>query len=244
MIIGLKLLIVVGVGRRRGLEVGAALHQRGLADGQQQPIRAVQVAQAGALSQLSRRSAALAPRRASWHTSPAAWWRSSRHWCCCSRLGGSCRRGDHGCFHLFIISTFPLAVPLEWNVLFAYATIFLFLGFPAWNGYSVSDMTPAWLAARGRRRAAVLPDSRQLPARQGVVPAVDAAVRRQLGVGGVGVRPGRRGEAQQGHPHREEPGRPVHRIRLRTGMGRCHDAAGHSRGAPCTARAAVCSRCC
>ena len=26
------------------------------------------------------------------------------------------------CFHLFIISTFPLAVPLEWNVLFAYAT--------------------------------------------------------------------------------------------------------------------------
>ena len=24
-------------------------------------------------------------------------------------------------FHLFIISTFPLAVPLEWNVLFAYA---------------------------------------------------------------------------------------------------------------------------
>jgi hypothetical protein len=50
------------------------------------------------------------------------------------------------CFHLFIISTFPLAVPLEWNVLFGYATIFLFLGFPAWSGYSVFDMTPAWLA--------------------------------------------------------------------------------------------------
>jgi uncharacterized membrane protein YkgB len=50
------------------------------------------------------------------------------------------------CFHLFIISTFPLAVPLEWNVLFAYATIFLFLGFPSWGGYSVFDMTPAWLA--------------------------------------------------------------------------------------------------
>ena len=29
-------------------------------------------------------------------------------------------------FHLFIISTFPLAVPVEWNLLFAYATIFLF----------------------------------------------------------------------------------------------------------------------
>ncbi len=36
-------------------------------------------------------------------------------------------------FHLFIISTFPLAVPLEWNVVFAYTTMFLFLGFPAWR---------------------------------------------------------------------------------------------------------------
>ncbi|OXR44623.1 hypothetical protein B7C42_03417 [Nocardia cerradoensis] len=49
-------------------------------------------------------------------------------------------------FHLFIVSTFPLAVPLEWNVLFAYATVFLFLGFPAWNGYAVWDMSPVWLA--------------------------------------------------------------------------------------------------
>jgi uncharacterized membrane protein YkgB len=50
-------------------------------------------------------------------------------------------------FHLFIVSTFPLAVPLEWNVLFAYATIFLFLGFPAWQGYSVTDMSSPWLTA-------------------------------------------------------------------------------------------------
>ena len=49
-------------------------------------------------------------------------------------------------FHLFIISTFPLAVPLEWNVVFAYATIFLFLGFPNWNGYAPWDMSPPWLA--------------------------------------------------------------------------------------------------
>ncbi len=27
-------------------------------------------------------------------------------------------------FHAFITSTFPLAVPLEWNILFAYLTIF------------------------------------------------------------------------------------------------------------------------
>src|SRR6201995_958614 len=49
-------------------------------------------------------------------------------------------------FHLFIVSTFPLAVPLEWNVVFAYTTIFLFIGFPNWNGYAPWDMTPAWLA--------------------------------------------------------------------------------------------------
>src|SRR6202171_2192633 len=48
-------------------------------------------------------------------------------------------------FHLFIISTFPLAVPLEWNVLFAYATIFLFAGFPAGSGYAVWDMSSVWL---------------------------------------------------------------------------------------------------
>jgi uncharacterized membrane protein YkgB len=48
-------------------------------------------------------------------------------------------------FHLFIISTFPLAVPLEWNVIFAYSTIFLFLGFPNWNGYAIPDMSSPWL---------------------------------------------------------------------------------------------------
>ena len=49
-------------------------------------------------------------------------------------------------FHLFIISTFPLAVPVEWNALFAYAVIFLFLGFPNWKGYGLTDMSPWWLA--------------------------------------------------------------------------------------------------
>ena len=44
-------------------------------------------------------------------------------------------------FHLFIISTFPLAVPLEWNALFAFATVFLFWGHPAWEGYAVTDFS-------------------------------------------------------------------------------------------------------
>lgn len=50
-------------------------------------------------------------------------------------------------FHLFITSTFPLAVPLEWNLLFAYLAVFLFLGFPAWDGYGIGDMSSPWLAA-------------------------------------------------------------------------------------------------
>lgn len=38
-------------------------------------------------------------------------------------------------------------MPLEWNVLFAYAAAFLFLGFPVWEGYGVGDMSSAWLTA-------------------------------------------------------------------------------------------------
>jgi uncharacterized membrane protein YkgB len=49
------------------------------------------------------------------------------------------------CFHLFIISTFPLAVPLEWNALFIYITAFLFLGHPNEAGYGLADMDPALL---------------------------------------------------------------------------------------------------
>ena len=48
-------------------------------------------------------------------------------------------------FHLFIISTFPVGVPLEWNMVFAYTTIILFLGYPNWNGYAPWNMTPPWL---------------------------------------------------------------------------------------------------
>jgi hypothetical protein len=48
-------------------------------------------------------------------------------------------------FHLFIISTFPLAVPLEWNALFMYIAAFLFLGYPAGDGYGLEDMNPILL---------------------------------------------------------------------------------------------------
>jgi len=50
------------------------------------------------------------------------------------------------CFHAFIISTFPLAVPLEWNVLFMYIAAFLFLGYPNESGFGLENMDPALLA--------------------------------------------------------------------------------------------------
>ena len=49
-------------------------------------------------------------------------------------------------YHVFITSTFPLAVPLEWNLMFIYITGFLFLGFPNHEGYGLGDMDPALLA--------------------------------------------------------------------------------------------------
>ncbi|MFT3716467.1 MAG: DUF3556 domain-containing protein [Gordonia sp. (in: high G+C Gram-positive bacteria)] len=49
------------------------------------------------------------------------------------------------CFHLFIFSTFPLAVPLEWNLLFAFLSVFLFWGYPSWEGFGVADFSPTWL---------------------------------------------------------------------------------------------------
>jgi hypothetical protein len=44
--------------------------------------------------------------------------------------------------HTFIISTIPLAVPLEWNVFFMFVVAFLFGNFSAGDGYGVGDMTP------------------------------------------------------------------------------------------------------
>jgi hypothetical protein len=49
------------------------------------------------------------------------------------------------CYHVFITSTFPLAVPLEWNLMFIYITAFLFLGYPAGDGFALGDMDPVLL---------------------------------------------------------------------------------------------------
>ncbi|HUP99329.1 MAG TPA: DUF3556 domain-containing protein [Aeromicrobium sp.] len=50
-------------------------------------------------------------------------------------------------FHAFIASTFPLAVPLEWNVIFGFAAVYLFWGYPAWDGYELLDFSNAGLLA-------------------------------------------------------------------------------------------------
>ena len=102
-------------------------------------------------------------------------------------------------FHLFIISTFPLAVPLEWNMYSLTPRCFCSSG-----SRIGADTRHGTCRRHGwrchRRRAAVLSGSRQPAAGQGLVPAVAAAVRRQLGVGGVGVRARRGGQAGPGHP--------------------------------------------
>lgn len=47
--------------------------------------------------------------------------------------------------HSFIVSTFPLAVPLEWNIFFMFCAPFLFGNFHASEGYGVGDMEPVLL---------------------------------------------------------------------------------------------------
>ena len=48
--------------------------------------------------------------------------------------------------HTFILSTIPIAVPLEWNVFFMFACGFLFANFSPSKGYGVADMNPVLLA--------------------------------------------------------------------------------------------------
>lgn len=48
-------------------------------------------------------------------------------------------------FHIFITSTFPLAMPLEWNVFFMFAAAWLFGAFPAGAGHGVGDVSSPWV---------------------------------------------------------------------------------------------------
>ena len=128
-------------------------------------------------------------------------------------------------FHFFIISAFPLAVPLEWNVLFAYATVFLFWGFKAGDGFGIGDMTSPALTLAVVAGLVFFPILGQPAAQTGLLPAVHAPVRRQLGLGPVGLPAGRRVQAERPHPEQRQPGRPAPGPRLRRQDRRDHHAA-------------------
>lgn len=48
-------------------------------------------------------------------------------------------------FHAFITSTFPLAVPLEWNILFGFIAVALFAGYPNGDGFAIYDFSRPWM---------------------------------------------------------------------------------------------------
>lgn len=48
--------------------------------------------------------------------------------------------------HTFITSTVPMAVPLEWNVLFGFLAVWLFGAHGSWEGYSLYDISEPWIA--------------------------------------------------------------------------------------------------
>ena len=211
------------------------------------PYDSVQMAQAGALPQFPGGPAPVAP--GDLHGARTRQLRGNR--CPAGAAAvtvavavARSRQPSWSSFHLFIISTFPLAVPLEWNVLFAFITVFLFVGFPNWDGYAIWDMSSPWLTV------ALLVGLCFFPVLGNLRPDLVSflpAMRQYAGNWASAIwafAPGAEAETEPGDAVRAQLGRPVHRVRLRApGRGDLH-AAGHSRGERCTARAAACIRFC
>ncbi len=128
-------------------------------------------------------------------------------------------------FHLFIFSTFPLAVPLEWNTLFCYAAVFLFLGFPAQAGYAVTDFSNGWLLAAIVAALLFFPALGNLrPDKVSFLPSM----RQYAGNWASALwtfTPGAEQEAGCRHPAHVEPGRSARSAGLRPRDRRDHDAA-------------------
>ncbi len=81
-------------------------------------------------------------------------------------------------FHLNITSMFPLAVPLEWNLFMIFGLLFLF---GHYGDVPLSTLDDPLLIAFLRSRCIVLPVLGGTAARQDLLPALDALLRRQLG---------------------------------------------------------------
>ena len=200
LIIALKLLIVVVWVGAGCLEVRRALHQRRAADGLQRAVQPAQADQPAHYRDAPRRPAALEASPGSWPTSAARSSRSSSRWCCCSR---PTRRSPcwPRSFMVLLPRVHRVDVPaggaagVERAVRVRRGVPVRRL--PGRRRLQRHRLLGAVAAAGDRRRAAVLPGARQPASRPGLVPAVDAAVRRQLGLGDLGVRARRRGAAQR-----------------------------------------------
>ena len=99
-------------------------------------------------------------------------------------------------FHVHIFSTFPLAVPLEWNVFMIFGILFLF---GHYGGVPLSTLDDPLLIAILAVTCVGIPVLGNFRPDLDLVPALDALLRRQLGDEPVAVRKGvgRRGEARQ-----------------------------------------------
>ena len=148
-------------------------------------------------------------------------------------------------FHLFIISTFPLAVPLEWNVLFAYAAVFLFLGLPELGRLrrrrhvlAVADSSPSSPACCSSRCSATCAPTwcRSCPSMRQYAGNWASAM--------WAFAPGAEAEAEPGH--RVGSGNQVDQLSP-SATSRSGPRSSCSRpigvAVACTARAAACSRC-
>ncbi len=142
------------------------------------------------------------------------------------------RSGVHDLYHAFINSTFPLAVPMEWNVMFMFITAFLFLGYPATratgrrHGPGAARVTVAALLF-----FPVLGELR--PHLVSFLP-VPAPVLGELGERMWAFAPGVRGEARRPHRQAGAVRGPAHR-HVRRGHRR-RDLHQYLAGGRCTAR--------
>ena len=93
-------------------------------------------------------------------------------------------------FHLHILSTFPLAVPLEWNVFMIFGVLFLF---GHYGSLPLSSSNDPLLLVILALTCVGDPDPRQLPPGPDLLPALDALLRRQLGDQPVAVSQAGRG---------------------------------------------------
>ena len=246
MIIALKLLIVV-------VWVGAGVSKFGKHFANvippmvsNSPCHAVQVGQAGALPRLPTRSAAIAGRPL--HGPRARHHRGDRRPAGAVVLDEQVVDGGGGGRHGGLPPVHHLDVPAGGSVGVERAVRlrndFLVPRLPGLARICRVEHVVAVADGDDRCGAGFLPDPGQLPARQGVVPAVDAPVRRQLGLGGVGVRPGGGGETEQGHAHRHATRSTSSSPSDTNRSGPKSRCSAPSPGARCTARVVDCFRCC